>query len=30
MASYIVNSTNSQNFNLTFESQKIGELIYKK
>jgi hypothetical protein len=30
MAQYKASSTNSQNFNLIFENQKIGELIYKK
>jgi hypothetical protein len=30
MGQYNANSTNSQNFSLTFENQKVGELIYKK
>jgi hypothetical protein len=30
MGHYKANSTNSQNFRLTFENQTIGELIYKK
>lgn len=30
MGEYKANSTNSQNFSLTFENQKAGELIYKK
>lgn len=30
MSQYKANSTNSKNFNLTFENQSIGSLIYKK
>lgn len=30
MGQYKANATNCQNFNLTFENQKIGELVYKK
>jgi hypothetical protein len=30
MGQYKANSINSQNFNLTFDNQKIGELIYEK
>lgn len=30
MGHYIANSTNSQNFNLILNNQKLGELIYKK
>ena len=30
MGQYKANSINSQNFNLTFGNQKIGELIYEK
>ena len=30
MSQYKTNSTNSKNFNLTFENQSIGALIYKK
>jgi hypothetical protein len=30
MGRYKTNSTNSQNFNLTSDNQRIGELIYKK
>lgn len=30
MGQYKANSTNSQNFSLTLENKKIGELIYKK
>lgn len=30
MGHYNANSTDSQNFNLTFDNQSVGELIYKK
>jgi hypothetical protein len=30
MKQYRANSTNSQNFILTFENEKVGELVYKK
>ena len=30
MGQYRANSTNAQNFSLTFHNEKIGELIYKK
>ena len=30
MGQYKANSTNSQNFSLTFDNHRIGELIYKK
>ena len=30
MGQYKANATNSHNFSLTFDNQKIGELVYKK
>ena len=30
MGHYKANATNSHNFSLTFDNQKVGELVYKK